>query len=734
MDLGPARQQTVLAALLMDLDRAVSADQLVLRIWGDRPPQRAKDTLYTYLSRLRRLLPTSPAVVRRLRGGYAVTADELTVDVHRFRDLLGRAWNAADDETAVNLFRQALGLWREEPFAGIDTPWFNTAREALAKERFAAELDCCERRLRLGDHAALLPALSERSAAHPLDERIAAQYMLALYHCGQQAEALAHYRHIRATLGEELGIEPARDLQRLHEAILAGDPGPDDDTRSAPTSVTTMATPARTASAPPWSVQCQLPLDIPGFVGRAQAIRCLEQKLTAPVAVPVVVSGPPGVGKTALAIHIGHRLRPAFPDGQWHVSLSDNGERPPRSPSEVLSALLRASGLSPSVIPDTLADRAAAYRSRLADRKVLLVLDNAVDAEQVRPLLPGTGSVAVLVTSRSDLRGLAASHTADTVSLDVLPRDEAHTLLAGALGAERVTEEPEAAGRLIELCARLPLALRISAANLIARPDRPLASYADELARDDRLSMLSVAGDRQAAVRTAFDHSYTALDPAAARLFRLLCLHPGPDFTPEATAALLDSDLHVAEHLLDRLAAAGLVQHTGTDRFRFHDLLRLYAAEHAATDPERAIAWRRLCDWYLATVDAATAFEDTGSARLPRTRHASRRFDDQRYAVAWLAAERAVLVALIRRITETGPREIAWQLADRVRSAVDLATDRGEQSPALTRALNLRPTEHRASTANAAIAHVDAPSEEASPIERKETSDQPHLWTPSSLT
>jgi tetratricopeptide (TPR) repeat protein len=402
------------------------------------------------------------------------------------------------------------------------------------------------------------------------------------------------------------------------------------------------------------------------FVGRAEVIRLLEEALTAQVAVPVVVSGSPGVGKTALAVHLGHRLRPAFPDGQWYVRLAGDGDRTPRDPAEVLSALLRASGQDERDIPEPLEDRAAVFRSRLADRKVLLVLDNAADAEQVRPLLPGTAGAAVLITSRWDLRGLAVSHAARTVPLEVLAPAEARTLLQEVLGAGRVAAEPEAAGKLTELCARLPLALRIAAANLAARPGRSLASYTDELADGGRLIKLSIAGDRQTAVRTAFDHSYAALEADAARMFRLLGLHPGPDFTAEAAAALLGSDLPAAERLIDVLATAGLVQHTGDDRFHFHDLLRLYAAEHAAADPGHAAAWRRLCAWYLATVDAATAFDYTGSIQLPRTRIASTRFADRHLALSWLEAERASLVALVIRTSNIGPREISWQLADQL--------------------------------------------------------------------
>lgn len=663
VDLGPARQQTVLAALLMDVNCTVSADQLVQRVWGDAPPRQAKGAVYSYLSRLRRVLPGPAVDISRRSGGYAVVTDAMAVDVHRFRRLLDQARRADDDPSAAATFRRALASWRGEPFAGADTPWFNAAREALGRERQAAELDCVDVRLRLGEHTALLTVLSERSTAHPLDERLAAQHMLALYRCGRQADSLARYRRVRAVLAEELGIDPGADLQHLHQSILTGSP------ELSPVSAVraVVAEPAVEAlSGPAWNVRCQLPLDVPGFVGRTALIRRLEKELAAAAAAPVILSGSPGVGKSALAVHLGHRLRAAFPDGQWYIRLSGIGDHP-RNPAEVLSTLLRSCGQEPRTIPETLEDRAAAFRSRLADRRVLLVLDDAADAEQVRPLLPGTGGVAVIVTSRSDLRGLAATHSARIQPLEVLAPADARALLANTLGAGRVGDEPEAADRLAGLCAHLPLALRIAAANLAARPGRSLTSYADELAGDGRLAKLSITGDRQAAVRTAFDHSYATLEPDTARLFALLGLHPGPDFTAEAAASLFDAPLPVAERLLDRLTTAGLVQHTAADRFQFHDLLRLYAAQHAAADPGRAAAWGRLCAWYLATVDAATTFDYTGSVQLPRARAESTRFDDRDQALAWLEAERVGLAALITRAAEAGPREISWQLADQLR-------------------------------------------------------------------
>lgn len=671
LDLGPARQRSVLAALLLDAGRAVSTDQLIDRVWGHAPPQRARETLYSYLSRLRRTLPGGPATLVRGADGYELAVAAQAVDVHRFRLLLARGREAEDDAGAAGPFREALALWRGEPFPGVDTPWFNAARTALGKERLAAELDCADVRLRLGDHAALLTALAERTAAHPLDERLAAQYMTALYRCGRSADALAHYRHVRGLLAEELGIDPGRPLQLLHQAVLSADPAlslPESARLTGADRTAAARSPAPARPAPPagWSVQCQLPPAVRGFAGRTDLVTRLTQLLEARDAAPVVVSGSPGVGKTALAVHLAHRLRPAFPDGQWYVSLQGTRERP-RDPADVLAGLLRISGEDAAAIPESPEDRAGAFRGRVADRRVLLVLDDAADAAQVRPLLPGTAGVAVLVTSRSDLRGLTASHAAHPVPLDVLLPGEAHDLLAGVLGERRVAAEPAAAARLAELCARLPLALRIGAANLAARPGRSLREYADELTGDGRLAKLSIAGDREAAVRTAFDHSYAALEPTAARLFGLLGLHPGPDFTAAAAAALLDCPPAGAAEPLDRLATAGLVQHTGADRYQFHDLLRLYAAERAAADPDRQAAWRRLCDWYLATADAATAFDFTGMAQLPRARGTSGRFRAGPQALAWLDAERANLVAVVARAAAAGPAEIAWQLADQLR-------------------------------------------------------------------
>ncbi|MFD8685502.1 BTAD domain-containing putative transcriptional regulator, partial [Streptomyces sp. NPDC059651] len=610
--LGSPKQRCVLAALLLAPGKTLSTEQLIQCVWGDFPPATARSTLHSYVARLRgslRRQDSAVAIVRRA-GSYVCTVPADDVDLHRFRDLTAEARAAGSGVESERILEEALALWRGEPLSGIAGDWAEAMRARLRQERLAAELDRIDRRLSVGEAGGLTAELRDLAAENPWDERLVAQLMTVLFRCGRQAEALDHFESFRRGLAEKFGVDPGAALRGLHEAILRDDP----ELSASPAPAAPAQDVAVAAPRPDWFVQCQLPPAGPVFVGRSGHMEELEDLLTraaqgTPVG-PVVITGSPGVGKTTLAVHLGHRLRAAFPDGQWYVQMPAAGDRP-RDPSEILTSLLHASGMDAAASLGTVDDQAAAFRSRLADRRVLLVIDNAADAEQVRPLLPGTAGAAVLITARTELRGLSVSHAAHAVRLQVLEPGEARALLSGILGEERVAAEPEAAGRLAEQCARLPLALRIAAANLAARPGRSLATYATELADGARLTKLSIAGDRQA-VRTAFDHSYAELEPSAARLFALLGLHPGPEFSTEAAAALLGAEPSVAEELLDVLAAASLVQRTATDRFQFQDLLRLYAAEHAAEDPLHEEAWERLCDWYLAAADAATAFEYTG--------------------------------------------------------------------------------------------------------------------------
>ncbi|WP_326736228.1 AfsR/SARP family transcriptional regulator [Streptomyces sp. NBC_01022] len=667
--LGSPKQRCVLAALLLAPGKMLSTEQLIQCVWGDFPPATARSTLHSYVARLRSSLrqqDSAVAIVRRA-GSYVFTVPADDVDLHRFRDLTAEARATGSGVESERILEEALGLWHGEPLSGIAGDWAEAMRARLRQEHVAAMLDRVDQRLSVGEAGGLTAELRDLAAGNPWDERLVAQLMTALFRCGRQVEALDHFECFRRNLAERFGVDPGAALRGLHEAILRDDPELSASPAPAP------ASPAQDAAAadprPDWFVQCQLPPAGPGFVGRSGHMKELEDLLTGaaqgtPVG-PVVITGSPGVGKTTLAVHLGHRLRAVFPDGQWYVQLPATGDRP-RDPSEILTSLLHASGMDAAAPLGTVDDQAAAFRSRLADRRVLIVLDNAADAEQVRPLLPGTAGAAVLITSRAELRGLSVSHAAHAVRLQVLEPGEACALLSGVLGEQRVASEPEAAGRLAEQCARLPLALRIAAANLAARPGRSLATYTTELADGARLTKLSIVGDRQA-VRTAFDHSYAELKPSAARLFALLGLHPGPEFSTEAAAALLGAEPSVAEELLDALAAASLIQRTATDRYQFQDLLRLYAAEHAAEDPLHEEAWERLCEWYLAAADAATAFEYTGIAQLPRQRDDSGRFTDRQQALEWLDQELANMTAVVSRAASTGPHHIAWQLTDQLR-------------------------------------------------------------------
>ncbi|MEV0170005.1 BTAD domain-containing putative transcriptional regulator [Streptomyces sp. NPDC050803] len=651
IELGPARQQRVLAALLVDVNRPVTVEQLVHRVWGDKPPQRATQTLYSYVSRLRRLLP---GVIARGSGGYALSADEPMVDIHRFRRLLGLARQADDDARAVALFQEALALWRGEPFLGADTPWFNAARDTLRKERWAAELDCTDLRLRLGEHTVLLAVLAERSAEHPLDERLAAQYMLALHRCGRQADALAHYRHVRGILAEELGIDPSRDLQRLHEAMLGGEelspavrPGPQPAAAPASPAAPTTASPGvGTAAGPAGPIPSHLPLDVRGFVGRGAELDELDGLLSAgSPAVIAVLAGTAGVGKTALAVRWAHRMRDRFPDGQLYVDLRGYGPDEPVSAADALAGFLRALGSDGSGIPDDLAERAARFRSLVGRRRMLVLLDNARTVDQVRPLLAGM-SCFTLVTSRDSLAGLVARDGAHRIGLDRLPRAEAAGLLRTLLGADA---EPAAVDSLVERCARLPLALRIAAELVRSRPARTIGDLADELAEEVTLDLLEVDGDPQTAVRAVFSWSYRQLDPAVARVFRLFGVHPGHDTDAYAVAAMTGSGLRDSRRALDVLVRAHLVEQTPGSRYQLHDLLRVYAAELAETAADNTGPLTWLLDYYLAAgaaaMDAIVPHEAERRPVIAAPDAETPTFGDYHAALGWLDSERTNLLA-----------------------------------------------------------------------------------------
>ncbi|XVV15410.1 BTAD domain-containing putative transcriptional regulator [Actinoplanes sp. CA-131856] len=643
--LGHARQRSVLAALLVEVGRPVTVDQLIDRVWGGDAPQRAAGALYSYLSRLRTALADSGVGIERRPGGYALTADPEAVDLHRFRRLVTLARSAESDRSAAEQITRALDLWRGEPFAGLDTPWLSSTRELLLGERFAAELDHNDVLLRLGRHGELLPALSAAVAGHPLDERLAEQFMLALYRCGRQADADEQYRRIRHSLAEELGSDPGPGLRRLHERIIAADP--------------TLTAAAVVQAATPQVVPAQLPADVRAFIGRTTELKALDQTLTdgdEPPLTVVLLSGTAGVGKSALAVRWAHRVREAFPDGQLYVNLRGYDCEQPVAVGDALSGFLTALGVRGSEIPPGVEERAGRYRSELTGRRMLVLLDNASSVEQVRPLLPGTGSCLVLITSRDALPGMVALHGAERINLDLLPPQDAVGLLRRLIG-DRVDREATVAEDLAAACCRLPLALRIAAELAAARADVSLAELVGELS-DHRMRLdLLDAGDPRAEVRAVFSWSYQNLPSDAARVFRLLGLHPGETVHVEAVAALTGTAVGEARRLLGVLVRASLVQAARGGRYGMHDLLRTYAAELAAGhDPaeEREAALTRLFDHYLAgSVAAMATLYPSGPVAA----------GDPEAARSWIEAERPNLAAVCTFAAAHGRHRLAVDLA-----------------------------------------------------------------------
>jgi tetratricopeptide (TPR) repeat protein len=607
------------------------------------------------------LIVTEPA-------GYRAAVDRADLDLLEFRRLVGDARAAASDgrpDAAAASYRAALALWRGPAFAGIDSDPLVRAAAALDEERAQALEERLDVELTGGGGGELVAELTNLVQQHPHREGLHRALMLALYRAGRQADALAAYRHARQLFHDGLGIEPGAELQRLHHAILNRDP--------------TLAGQPQPHPAPPPAKPRELPLDVAGFTGRADALKELDELLpeqsspSGPVVI-TAIAGTAGVGKTALAVHWAHRVVERFPDGQLYVNLRGYATGAPLRPIEALSMLLRSMGMPPDQIPVVETEASARYRSLLADRRVLVVLDNARSAHQVRPLLPGSPGCLALVTSRDRLAGLVARDGAQRIVLDVLAASEAQALLTRLLGRERVETEPEAVDDLARACAYLPLALRIAAAILDEPPYHRVVDLAAGLTAGHRLTTLNMVGDEEQAVQAAFDLSYQALAEPARRLFRLLGLVPGADFTCGAAAALAGMGTIEAQRLLAGLAAVHLVDEQIPGRYTFHDLLREYAKDRATIEDdndERSAALRRLVDWYLHSAHAAGRLVHPTVARLPL--EASEDGPTPVYlssrgeALAWLDAERPNLVAIAAFAADRGPRRAAWLLADALR-------------------------------------------------------------------
>jgi DNA-binding SARP family transcriptional activator len=638
VDAGHSRQRAVLAVLLLATGRAVPAEVLIDRIWGERPPQSVRNVLYGYVARLKALVTSGqdPGVMLSRRpGGYLLRAGPDQVDLGRFRRLVADAAVAGDDERAGAALGEAVRLWRGPALAGLDSLWLNSMRATLELDRARAMLDLNDIRLRRGEHAALAGELAAQAAASPADERLIGQLMLVLYRCGQQAEALRWFEQTKHYLARELGADPSPPLGALHQQILDADPS--------------LAAPRATIRA--GARPRELPTDVPAFTGRVAELAELDRLLGPPAiaaspsrasaAVISVVSGTAGAGKTALAIHWAHRAAGQFPDGQLYVNLRGYDPATPMTAADALAGFLGALGVPSQDIPPDEGRRAARYRSLLADQRMLVVLDNASRADQVRPLLPGTPGCAVVVTSRDALAGLVARDGAARLELDLLPRDDAVALLTKLMG-EQAHTDPDATVELARQCARLPLALRVAAELAAARPRVPLRDLVADLADERRrLDLLDVAGDPRSAVRAVFSWSTGQLSDESARMFRLLGLHLGPDISVPAAASLAAIADAEARRLLAELARAHLIVEHVPGRYALHDLLRAYAAEQAddngsqaghaiggktsKAEPLNAVGWHHslLGNWHQF-YEAATL------TRLGESRHAAGEFGQAR--------------------------------------------------------------------------------------------------------
>ncbi|WP_062149503.1 AfsR/SARP family transcriptional regulator [Streptomyces curacoi] len=678
LDPGPARQRRVLAVLVLAANHVVTVDQLIDRVWAQRPPQRARETLYSYLSRLRQALRTTAGAARiaRRSGGYELSVEPSAVDLHRFRALSTGARTAAkagDEDAAARLFEEALALWRGELCPDMDSPWFAAQRETARVERLAAVLDRADVQLRRGLHAELLTTLPALAESHPLDERLAAQLMLALYRGGRPADALRHYQVVRRRLADELGIDPGPPLQELYQRILICDPRLAPPVRSADPGPARAAEPSPASAARPR----QLPAPPTLFTGRGSELARLD-KLLAPRGKPdggsvliAAICGTGGVGKTSLALRWAHDQQELFPDGQLYADLrgfTPSGE--PADPYAVMRGFLEALGADPAGLPTAPQSQAALYRSLTADRRLLVVLDNARDSEQVLPLLPGSPTCTVLITSRHQLPGLAATHGVGRLTLDTLDDPEARDLFVRRVGADRLAAEPEAAAELLRHCAGLPLAVSVLAARVTTNPVLTLTALAAEL-RDTatRLDALET-GEASGDIRTVFAASYLALDPDSARVFRQLAQAPGADIGLPAAAGLTALPPARLRTRLRRLQAHHLVQEPVPGRFTCHDLLRAYALELAATAApagEADAALTRVLDHYAHTAYAADRLLLPHRDPLPPAPAA----DDARpeelathdQAMAWFAREHTVLTATVDHAARAGHDTRAWRLA-----------------------------------------------------------------------
>jgi DNA-binding SARP family transcriptional activator/tetratricopeptide (TPR) repeat protein len=668
LDLGGSRQQVVLAMLGLNANRVTPIDRLIDAVWHTAPPATARAQVQICVSGLRKVLHNAHALARiRTRSpGYVLEIPGAELDTVEFTELVETARAHAREDRkpqAMATLRRALGLWRGPALAGVQSEAAVQEALSLESERLTAIMEHVRLGLELGRHEELIGELAALVEEYPLRERLHEHLMLALYRSGRQAEALAAGRRVRATLVNELGIEPGERLQRLEKAILDHDPNL--DLRRTEPSAAPVREPAPAGHRPPR----RLPASIGDFTGREAQLTEIREVLASPAATPygtriVAISGKGGVGKSTLAIRAAHELREAYPDGHLYGDLAGPGDRP----SALLARFLRALGVDGAAIPADPEERADLYRGRLAGKRVLIVLDDATAEDQVMPLLPAGSTAAVLVTGRRPLAGLPGVHQ---LHLDVFDAEPSLAMLGNIIGEHRVLAERDTAVELVDLCGRLPLALRIAAARLASRPKWRLARLVGRLHnRARRLDELSYHG---LALRSSIEVSYRALPAPAKRLFRLCALTTTPDFPDWTAAALLGAEPRQANDVLETLVEAQLVDvwsYPGQQpRVWLHDLIRAYAAERLAateTEADRAAAVQRLLGAWLVRVEQAHRLEYGGDytvvhGKAPRWRAAGDLATDD--PIGWLDSERQGLVAAVDLAADHGFDEMCWDLA-----------------------------------------------------------------------
>ncbi|GHJ15304.1 SARP family transcriptional regulator [Micromonospora sp. AKA38] len=662
VDIGPMKQRAVLAALLVDAGRPISPDVLTDRVWGDKRPAQVRNVLHTYVTRLRSVfarLPTGspgrrPQLLKQ-PAGYVLDLDARDVDLLLFRSRVGEAAAARTSQPdRARLLREAIDLWRGEPLAGVAGEWATQTRDAWQMERCGAVAGWARTSIDLGQGAEAVGPLEDLCRQHPFNESTLALLMRAMHAAGRDSAALDRYTAIRRVFAEELGMEPGPELQQVHQAILRGElPSTD----------------------PKPEAVAQIPTGLTHFVGRESHLSRLAalfaEAENQPTATMIAtIHGTAGVGKTTLAVHWARQNADRFPDGQLYVDLHGfSADSTIADPATVLRGFLEALGTLAGRIPAGLDDRAAMYRSLMSGRRTLVVLDNARDAEQVRPLLPGAPSCVTLITSRNPLAGLVVTYGAQLVCLDLLDDGEARSLVVDRIGAARGAQEPQLLTEMIARCAGLSLALAVLGSRMAMRPDVPLAVMAAELRETGNALDAFASDDPATDARSVLSWSYRILSAPAARLFRLLGVHPGEDITANAMASLLAVPVPAVRVFIRELTTAQLLSEHRPGRYKLHDLLQAYAVELAGTEEsaaEQHLAERRLFDHYLHTSCAAriamSPYQLPRALGEPSPGTQVAEILDHAGAMAWFAAEHRVLMSTLRRAAESGAFRHVWLL------------------------------------------------------------------------